>query len=130
MTTVNVPVEFFESVIAIEVAITGALLFQIRFFESARAAEGDRVKVPAPWVRLAMAIVIGATVFGSLYAIATHGERIAAVTVNVGLALSVLPILYRVVLPLTSSRSDAAVTTVGLVLYVTAVAIIIALLSG
>lgn len=27
MTTVNVPVEFFESVIAIEVAITGALLF-------------------------------------------------------------------------------------------------------
>jgi hypothetical protein len=52
------------------------------------------------------------------------------VTVNVGLALSVLPILYRVVPPLTSSRSDAAVTTVGLVLYVTAVAIIIALLSG
>ena len=98
-------------------------MFQIRFFESARAAEGDRVKVPAPWVRLAMAIVIGATLFGSLYAIATHSERIAAVTVNVGLALSVLPILYRVVPPLTSSRSDAAVTTVG-------VAIIIALLSG
>lgn len=62
----DVPVQVFQSVIAIEVAITGALLFQIRFFESAQAAEGNRVKVPAPWLRLAMATVIGATLFGSL----------------------------------------------------------------
>jgi hypothetical protein len=122
--------EFFESVIAIEIAITGALLFQIRFFESARIAEEKRVRIPAPWLRLAMAIILGATVFGSLYAIATHGQRTAAVTVTVGMALSALPILLRVLPPLISSRSDSAVTTAGLVLYVTAVAVIIALLNG
>ena len=126
----DVPVQFFQSVIAIEVAVTGALLFQIRFFESARVAEEKDARIPAPWLRLAMAIVLGATVFGSLYAIATHGQRTAAVTVTVGLALSALPILLRVLPPLTPSRSDTAVTALGLVLYVIAVAVIIALLNG
>jgi hypothetical protein len=127
---VDVPLQFFQSVIAIEIAITGALLFQIRFFQSASVAEGKGAEIPAPWLRLAMAIVLGATVFGSLYAIATDGQRSAAVTVTVGLALSLLPILLRVLPPLTSSRSDTAVTTAGLVLYVIAVAVIIALLNG
>ena len=30
----DVPVQYFQSVIAIELAVTGALLWQIRFFES------------------------------------------------------------------------------------------------
>ena len=126
----DVPVQFFQSVIAVEVAITGALLFQIRFFESARIADDKGAGIPAPWLRLVMALVLGATVFGSLYAIATDGQRSAALAVTAGLALSLLPILLRVLPPLTSSRSDTAVTTAGLVLYVIAVAIIIALLNG
>lgn len=126
----DVPVEFFESVIGIEVAIIGALLFQVRFFESARVAEEKGPGIPAPWLRLAMAIVLGVTVFASLYAIATHGQRTLAATVSVGLALSALPILLRVLPPLTSSRSHTAVTTAGLVLYVIAIAVIIALLNS
>jgi hypothetical protein len=31
---VDVPVQYFQSVIAIELAVTGALLWQIRFFDS------------------------------------------------------------------------------------------------
>lgn len=126
----DVPVEFFESVIAIEVAITGALLFQIRFFEPAHVAQSTAARIPGPWSRLAMAIVIGVTVFGSLSAIATDGQRIAAMTVTVGLALSLLPILHRVVPPITASRSDAAAITIGLVLYVIAVAGVIGILNG
>ena len=127
--TQDVPVEFFESVVGIEVAITGALLFQIRFFESARLAGDQDARIPTAWLRLAMAIVIGTTVFGSLYAIASHGQRNAALGVAVGLLLSVLPILYRILPPL-SSRADTAVTTAGLVLYVIAVWVIVALLNG
>jgi hypothetical protein len=126
---VDVPVEFFESVIGTEVAIAGALLFQVRFFEQARASELAAAKIPGPWSRLAMAIVIGVTLFGSLSAIATDGPRIAAISVTVGLAVSALPILYRVVPPITASRSDAAATTVGLLLYAGAVAIMLALLG-
>ena len=125
----DVPVQFFQSVIAIEVATTGALLFQIRFFEATRVAEGHPDGIPAPWLRLVVAVVLGATVFGSLYAIATDGQRTAAIAVTVGLALSVLPILLRVLPPLRSRHSDTAVTIVGLVLYVAAVVAVIALLG-
>jgi hypothetical protein len=127
---VDVPVQFFQSVIAIEVAVTGALLFQIRFFESARVAEQKGAGIPAPWVRLAMAIVLGTTLFGSLYAIAAQGQRSAAVVVTVGLALSLLPILVRVLPPLSDARGDAAVTAAGLVLYFIAVGVVVWLPSG
>lgn len=125
----DVPVQFFQSVIAVEVAITGALLFQIRYFE----APGDperRTGLPAPWLRLVVAVILGATVFGSLYAIGTGGQQFEAMAVTLGLALSVLPILLRVLPPLTSPRSDTAVTIVGLALYVVVVAGVIALLNG
>jgi hypothetical protein len=126
----DVPVQFFQSVIAIEVAITGALLFQIRFFESARVAEHKGAGVPAPWVRLAMAIVLGTTLFGSLYAIGAQGQRTAAVVVTLGLAFSLLPILVRVLPPLSHARGDAAVTAIALVLYFIAVGVVVWLLSG
>ena len=126
----DVPVQFFQSVIAIEVAVTGALLFQIRFFESARVAEHKGAGIPAPWVRLAMAIVLGTTLFGSLYAIAVHGQRTAAVVVTLGLALSLLPILVRVLPPSSHARGDAAVTAIGLVLYLIAVGVVAWLLNG
>jgi len=35
---VDLPVQYFQSVIAIELAVTGALLWQIRFFESRQSA--------------------------------------------------------------------------------------------
>jgi hypothetical protein len=127
---VTIPVEFFETVIAIEVAIAGALLFQIRFFESDPVAEQTRARIPAPWLRLAMAVVLGTTLFGSLYAIAAQGQRTVAVVVTVGLALSLLPILVRVLPPLSHPRGDAAVTAVGLVLYFMAVGVVVWLLNA
>ena len=36
--TVDVPVQYFQSVIALETAITGVLLFQIRFFATGKDA--------------------------------------------------------------------------------------------
>jgi hypothetical protein len=125
---VDVPVQFFQSVIAVEVAITGALLFQIRYFERPEVAESGR-DTPAPWPRLVVAVILGATVFGSLYAIATGGQRFEAIAVTVGLALSVLPILLRVLPPLSSPGADTAVTRVGLAFYAVAVIGLIALLN-
>ena len=126
----DVPVQFFQSVIAIEVTITGALLFQIDFFKPRETAEARRGDVPGPWLRLLMAVILGATVFGSLYAIATGGQRTAAIAVTVGLAISVLPILLRVLPTLTSSRNDATVTVLGLVAYVLIVATTVLLLNA
>jgi hypothetical protein len=126
---VDVPIQFFQSVIAIEVAITGALLFQVRFFESAGSAEAKHAEIAAPGLRVAMAVVLGATVFGSLYAIAIHGQRTAAMAVTVGLALSLLPILLRVLPPVTSPRSDIALTSGALALYFVAVATMVVFLG-
>ena len=72
----DVPVQYFQSVIAIELAVAGALLWQIRYFESSTARrEGDSL----PDARLRIAL--------------------AAQAVTVGLAVSVLPILLRVLPP-------------------------------
>jgi hypothetical protein len=128
--TMEIPVQFFQSVIAIELAITGALLFQIHFFEPQEPAGSRRGDLPGPWSRLFMAVVLGATVFGSLYAISAGGQRTAAIAVTVGLAISLLPILLRVLPRLTSSRDDAAVTVLGLVAYVVIVATTVVLLNG
>ena len=114
--------------IAIEITITGALLFQIRYFEPTRVAEESR-EVPAPLLRLVVAVILGATVFGSLYAIATHGQRFEAMAVTLGLALSAVPILLRVLPPLTSSDPDTAVTIFGLGLYTLVVIGLIAALA-
>src|SRR4029453_13019306 len=90
--TVDVPVQYFQSVIAIEVAVAGALLWQMRFFESSSAPrEGE--PLPDARLRVALALVLGGTVFGSLWAMADEGPKWAALVVTIGLAVSRVPIL-------------------------------------
>ncbi|HKB40537.1 MAG TPA: hypothetical protein VKD72_29195 [Gemmataceae bacterium] len=96
-TGAEVPVQYFQSVIAIELAVAGALLFQVRYFDRDPAARSQS----DPWIRLFMAIVLGATLFGSLEAMREGWGSLAAVLVTVGLAVSLLPILVRVLPPLT-----------------------------
>ena len=94
------PVQYFQSVIAIELAVTGALLWQINFFDSKRSAprEGE---LPDTRLRILMALVLGATVFGSLWAMVDEGRsRWPAIAVTIGLAISIIPILLRVLPPL------------------------------
>jgi predicted MFS family arabinose efflux permease len=131
----DVPVQFFQSVIAVELAVTGALLWQIRFFESSDTARRDTDRLPDARLRLGMALVLGATVFGSLWAIADEGPRWAALAVTVGLAISLVPILLRVLPPLAkdaaTNERDAgyAVTVLGLIGYVVVVAGFLVLLD-
>jgi heme/copper-type cytochrome/quinol oxidase subunit 4 len=131
---VDVPVQYFQSVIAIELAVSGALLWQIRFFESsAPRREGE--PLPDARLRVGLALVLGATVFGSLWAMADEGPKWAAVAVTIGLAVSLVPILLRVLPPLakdaaTNERDpNYAVTVVGLLLYVVVVAGVLVLLD-
>jgi len=132
---VDVPVQFFQSVIAIELAVTGALLWQIRYFESRDARRREDNPLPDARLRLGLALVLGATMFGSLWAIADEGPKWAAVAVTVGLAISLIPILLRVLPPLakdaaTDERDPGyAITVVGLVLYVAVVAGFLVLLD-
>jgi hypothetical protein len=132
---VDVPVQFFQSVIAIELAVTGALLWQMRFFESKDARRGENEPLPDSRLRLGLALVLGATMFGSLWAIADEGPKWAALAVTVGLAVSLIPILLRVLPPLakdaaTNKRDpDYAITVLGLVLYVAVVAGFLVLLD-
>jgi hypothetical protein len=130
----DVPVQYFQSVVAIELAVSGALLWQMRFFESDSARrEGE--PLPDARLRLGLALVLGATVFGSLWAMADEGPKWAAVAVTIGLALSLVPILLRVLPPLandvaTKERDpDHTVTVVGLLLYVAVVAGVLVLLD-
>jgi hypothetical protein len=132
---VDVPVQYFQSVIAIELAVTGALLWQIDFFASKRAAprEGE---VPDPRLRILIALILGATVFGSLWAMVDEGEsRWPAIAVTIGLAISIVPILLRVLPPLakdaaTSERDpNYGLTVAGLVMYVAVVAGFLVLLD-
>ena len=131
---VDVPVQFFRSVIAIELAVSGALLWQMRFFESSTARrEGE--PLPDARLRVALALVLGATVFGSLWAMADEGPKWAALFVTIGLAVSLVPILLRVLPPLakdatTNERDpDFAVTVVGLFFYVAVVSGVLVLLD-
>jgi hypothetical protein len=116
-----VPVQFFQSVIAIELAIIGALLWQIRFFEREDTqAETSRTD---PRLQLVLLVVLTATVFGSLEAIRENAGQLAAVLLTVGVAVSLLPILLRVLRPV---RRDATmqqrdpqlwVTLLGLIFF-------------
>jgi len=131
----DVPVQYFQSVIAIELAVSGALLWQMRFFESGDRARRDRERLPDPRLRVGLALVLGATVFGSLWAMADEGPKWAAVAVTIGLAVSLIPILLRVLPPLardaaTNRRDpDYALSIIGLVLYVAVVAGVLVLLD-
>lgn len=121
--------------IAIELAVTGTLLWQMRFFESRDATRRKNEGLPDSRLRLGLALVLGATVFGSLWAIADEGPKWAAFVVTVGLAVSLIPILLRVLPPLakdaaTNERDpDYAVTVLGLILYVAVVAGVLVLLD-
>jgi heme/copper-type cytochrome/quinol oxidase subunit 4 len=132
---VDVPVQYFQSVIAIELAVTGALLWQIRYFESGDANRREGERRPDSRLRLGLALVLGLTMFGSLWAIADEGPKWAAVAVTVGLAVSLIPILLRVLPPLardakTRERApDYGITVFGLVMYVAVVAGFLVLLD-
>lgn len=70
----------------------------MRFFESS-TARGDGAPLPDARLRVALALVLGATVFGSLWAMADEGPKWAALLVTIGLAVSIVPILLRVLPP-------------------------------
>jgi hypothetical protein len=123
-----VPVQFFQSVIAVELAIVGALLWQIRFFDKEDTqAETSRKD---PWLQLLLLVVLTAILFGSLEALREGGGQLAAVLLTVGLAVSLLPILLRVLRPV---RRDATmeprdpqlwVTLLGLIFFAAVVALL------
>jgi hypothetical protein len=126
----DVPVQYYQSVIALETAVTGVLLFQIRFFDTHKDAPKDSAADPR--LRVLLLIVLTATVFGSLEAIREHWGAWAAVLVTVGLAISVLPILIRALPSLqrdteTQQRHPSyRITVLGLVLYAVIILIIVA----
>ena len=69
----EVPVQYLQSFIAIELAVTGALLFQIRYFDRnapVRSIDGSS----PPWLLVSLGIVLVATLFGSLWAL-LHGAE-------------------------------------------------------
>ena len=80
-----------------------------------------------------MLVVLTATIFASLEAIREGGGRWVAVLVTVGLAVSMLPILLRVLPPLrrdvdTQQRDPHFwITVLGLVLYASIVALIVSI---
>src|SRR6185312_5485978 len=85
----DVPVQYFQSIITVPLAVAGALLFQVRFFE---LTHSERTKEVDPLLRLAMMAVITATLFASLEAMREGWGPLAAALVTTGLALSLLPI--------------------------------------
>ena len=131
----DVPVQFFQSTIAIELAVAGALLWEIRYFERDSVEGRDRQQLPDARLQLLFVLVLGATLFGSLWAIADEGKALAATLVTIGVAISLLPVLIRVLPPLAraarTSERDAgyAVTVVGLILYAVVVGGVIALIN-
>jgi hypothetical protein len=131
----DVPVQVFQSVIAIELAVAGALLWQIRYFESGDRTRRETENLPDSRLRLGLALVLGATLFASLWAIADEGPKWAALAVTVGLAISLIPIVLRVLPPLAKDAStdkrdpEYVVTVLGLILYVAVVAAVLVLLD-
>lgn len=138
----DVPVQFFQSVIALQLAVTGALLWNLRYFDRRPTRPGPDVADDAaasdgrtnPWVALAVSVVLVATLFGSLYAIRHEAQERAATAVTIGLSLSMVPILLRVLPPIRTHHSSGArttpVTVVGLLVYAAAVAILVVVLNG
>jgi hypothetical protein len=132
---VDVPVQFFQTTVAIELAVAGTLLWEIRFFERRSGARRDQEQLPDARLQLVFMLVLGTTLFGSLWAIAEGGGTLAATLVTTGVAISLLPILIRVLPPLakdarTSERDpNYAVSLVGLFVYVVVVGGFIALIN-
>jgi hypothetical protein len=124
----GVPAQYFQSIIAIQLAVAGALLFQVRFFDISNAKSGPQVD---PRLRLVVMLVITATLFVSLEAMRQGWGSPAAALVTGGLALSVLPILLRVLPKLTrdieTQKRDPHlwVTVLALILYCAIVTIVV-----
>lgn len=122
------PVQYFQSIIAIQLAVAGALLFQVRFFDTSNTKRGSQID---PRLRLVVVLVIAATLFVSLEAMRQGWGASAAALVTAGLALSVLPILIRVLPPLTRDIETHTrdphlwVTVLALVAYCAIVTIIV-----
>jgi hypothetical protein len=132
----SVPPQYFQSIIAIELGITGALLWQIRYFEhGSRASRQGNRPLPDAWVRLLVAVLLAGTLLGSLLGIANEAGKVVAMLVGIGLAVSLLPILLRVLPPLTRTAETKerdprfVVTIAGLFLYVVIVGAFVILLS-
>jgi Kef-type K+ transport system membrane component KefB len=131
----EVPIQFFQSVIAIQLAVTGALLFQVRYFSPREKTWREDDRLPSATLRLAVAVVLGATLFGSLLAMLHGGGRTAAAALLIGLAVSTLPVLLRVLPPLQRDlQSDerpryVVVTIVGVIVYVLLVAAAVTLIE-
>ena len=131
----EVPIQFFQSVIAVQLAVTGALLFQVRFFSPRDRTRREDERLPSATLRLAVAVLLGATLFGSLLAMLQGGDRTAAAALLVGLAVSILPILLRVLPPLrrdlqTDERPRyVVVTVIGVIVYVGLVAAAVTLIE-
>jgi hypothetical protein len=132
---VDVPVQYFQSTIAIELAVAGALLWQMRYFEQRPAGARDDAQFPHPRLRLLFALVLAATVFGSLWGIANGGGALAATTVTTGVAISLVPILIRVLPPLARDSatrrrdSEYALSLLGLALDAALITAVIALIN-
>jgi hypothetical protein len=122
------PVQYFQSIIAIQLAVVGALLFRIRFFDTSNTTPGQQVD---PRLRFVIVVVIVATFVGSLEAIRQGWGASAAALVTAGLSVSALPILIRVLPPLTrdieTQKRDPHlwVTVLALILYCAIVAVIV-----
>jgi hypothetical protein len=59
---VDVPVQFFQSTIAIELAVAGALLWEIRYFDREGAAGRDRQEVVAVVGLFMYVLVVGGVI--------------------------------------------------------------------
>jgi hypothetical protein len=120
----SVPPQYFQSIIALELAVTGALLWQIQYFEHDPVPNVGSRALPHPLVRGLVALVLLGTILGSLLGILHEGGKAVAILVGIGFMGSLLPIHLRVLPPLT--RSDEAesrdrhilVTILGLLAYV------------
>lgn len=124
----HVPVQYFQSVIAVQLGVAGALLFQVRFFDNKSAQRGSQVD---PRLRLAMVVVLIASLLASLEAMREGWGSLAAALVTTGLAVSLLPIVLRVLPPLTrdleTQKRDPHlwVSVLGLILYGAIVTILV-----
>jgi hypothetical protein len=132
----SVPPQYFQSIIALELAVTGALLWQIRYFEHDPEPNVGSRALPHPLVRGLVALVLLGTILGSLLGILHEGEEAVAILVGIGFMGSILPILLRVLPPLT--RGDEAeehgqpvlVTIVGLLVYVLIAVVFVVVLGS
>jgi len=70
----DVTLQYLQSLIAIQLGVTGALHFQIRLTPQ-RGTRRESEHVPDIYLRLAFAVVIGATIFKSLAARSSRREH-------------------------------------------------------